>query len=163
MGKLLLVAPLLLSLTACATTSLSSKPEFTQAQYTEFADMETLLDFCLKQEFIDSVAYAQGNSVINRALESPKYTLDRMKYNRILSDMNESNKEAIANLTASEMRDMKFVCQQTEGYAKTTYAEIQRENEIKMQSPSPVYTPYRNRSSTTYCNQFGSQVICNSY
>lgn len=162
--KKIILAALFLSLTACAATSGGlNRTEMSLSEYEDYALSQSYLEVCLKQGYINGSGYAQGNSVIDRTLEKEasrrivNYTTINDYFVKTSTSMNQWTQ----SLNESGRRDLKFQCQKLEGSLTNAYNENQRAKEIIMSRP--VYTAPQSNSSTTYCNKFGTQVICNTY
>lgn len=145
-------------LTGCATIPGSSQSELTQDEYLNYAGAFGLLDACLYQGFMDSETHAKAMSVFNEGFVVKNKIVDRNKMNVLTSNARSGiEREA-------PPQELRFECQRISGKVQVDYREIQeqkRNNQINNQRQ--VYTPAYNKSSTTSCNQFGSQVICNTF
>ena len=147
-------------LTGCATIPGSSQSELTQDEYVNYAAAFGMLDTCLYQGLMDGETHAKAMSVFNEAFVVKNRIVDKSKMS-VLTSNARSNYERAA---AAYPQELRFQCQKMSGKIQVDYREIQeqkRNNQINNQRP--VYTPTYNKSSTTSCNQFGSQVICNTY
>ena len=162
--KNIVITVLLLSLTACASTSGGlNRTEMSLSEYEDYALSQSYLEVCLKQGYIDGRGYAQGNSIIDQTLENEasRRIVNYTTINDFFVKTSKSMNQWIQGLNEEGRRDLKFQCQKLEGILTNSYNENQRSKEIIMSRP--VYTVPQNKSSTTYCNKFGTQVICNTY
>lgn len=159
MKNILLLTALVSSfLVGCATIPGASQSELTQDDYVNYGEAFGLLDACLYQSFMDGETHAKAMSVFNEGFVITNKIVDRNKINVL-----KSNARSRIEREAPP-QELRFECQRISGMVQVDYREIQeqkRNNQINNQRS--VYTPTYNKSSTTSCNQFGSQVICNTF
>lgn len=176
MKKTLFIIPFLLALTGCATTQATPKSEISLAEYKDRAERNGMYGICLRLELMDSNTYGKAISIGEMAIAKAGQTVDKRK----LFDMTKEFEGELVSLYNEEMRgldaqsaaiedkkikdSMRYDCQALSGMINTGYAEIQemQRNKIIQQRQTPTYQPRQSNNSTTSCNQFGSQVICNT-
>lgn len=178
MRKIFLTTPVLLAIIGCATTPPAPKIEMSLAEYQQRAKEYSMLDTCLKRDYIDSQTHGKAMSIYNSSLDMSGKLVDKRKLSGMINETNtyvdglqsKMNREMSPENLEKDRNKVKFICQKLAGEIQVGYSEIQdlnrqiqRQNEIKQQQQNQIYVPAYNKSSTTSCNQFGSQVICNTY
>lgn len=178
MRRLLLISPVLLAIVGCATTPPAPIVEMSLAEYQQYASAYALLDICLKRDHIDSQTYGKGMSMYNASLDMSKKLIDRKKLDGFVQETNrymdelqsKMEREMPPEALATDRNEVKFICQKLAGEIQIGYSEIQelnrqlqRQKEIRQQQQNQTSIPQYNKSSTTFCNKFGSQVICNTF
>lgn len=176
MKKTLLLIPFMLSLIGCATTQATPKSEISLAEYKDRAERNGMYGICLRLELMDSNTYGKAISIGEMAIAKTGQTVDKGKLfdmtkefeGEFVSLYNESMRGLDAQSAAIEdkkLKDsMRYDCQALGGRINTAYSEIQetQRNKSMQQRQTPTYQPRQSNNSTTSCNQFGSQVICNT-
>lgn len=178
MKKFFGLTPFLLLLIGCATTPAAPKVELSLEEYNQYAFKYSRLDGCLRDGYMDNVTHAKGRSIYNRSLAGTGKIVNYVRLDRAVSDIDnyvvglqqKMDREMKAEDLEKDRKLVKFTCQKLSGELQVGYSEIQdldrqiqRQKEINQQRQNQIYTPTYNKSSTTSCHQFGSQVICNSY
>lgn len=177
MRKILLFTPLLLAITACATTQISPKPEMSLDEYRDRAQRNAIYGMCLRRGFMDSDTYGKAISIGEMAMSVSNQKVDSLKLINMTRETErklEKEAEQAIRYQGPQMVDsnrkefahsFKYECQALSGMINTNYNELQElKRSANMKQPqTQTYTPIQNKISTTYCNTFGSQVICNSY
>lgn len=189
MRSFLFLTPFFLSLIGCATTPApppAPQPQLSSEGYKSFASKYSNLDDCLKKGYMDSVTHAKGVALSNRMLVSTGLAVNwdtmRKEVAGLDSYYEELQKKMDREMTAADLEKdrqlVKFTCQKISGEYQVAYNQMQesdrqqqRQNEINQQQQfqmnqqrqNQIYAPAYNKSTTTSCHQFGSQVICNSF
>lgn len=169
MKKNLLLAPFLLVLMGCATTSTSSNGEISLAEYQDRADRNAIYGVCLRLELMDSNTYGRAIAIGDMAVAASGRQLDKGKlidmtrkiegeFVQIWNEEMSALEPRLAEIKKKEYQDqMRYQCQSLSGMVNTGYEDIQetnRNNSMRQQQSS---------SPTTICNKIGSQVICNTF
>lgn len=165
MKSLFKVVPLFLFFSGCATTSNIQKPVMDQAEYESRALRYAHLGTCLRLGYMDSSTHGKAMSISQRGGNMRFSNIDNQKLDEMTREAGQAILENVQLMSNEERNDFKHDCQVISGMVETNYNEIQeKERNNSLQKPNIIYSqPAQNKSSTTYCNKFGSQVICNSY
>lgn len=192
MRVFLFLTPFLLAFTGCATTPAppapptAPKPEISTEEYRQYAFEYSRLNLCLQRGHMDGVDHAKGAALFNRMLANTGNRVDWNRMRRETTVLDNSTEELQQKMdrvmTAKDLEKdrqlVKVTCQRLSGENQLAYSQMldsdrqqQRQNEINQQQQyqmnqqrqNQIYAPAYNKSTTTSCHQFGSQVICNSF
>lgn len=165
MKKLFNLVPLFLIVSGCATVSNVSKPEMHQQEYTERAMRYAHFGTCLRLGYMDSSTYGKAMSVGQAGANAVYSNINTQKLDGMTREAEKSILEYVQLMSNEKRNDFKYECQVLSGMIETGYDELkEQQRNNSLQRPNVIYSqPAQSKSSTTYCNKFGSQVICNSY
>ena len=156
--KLSLCVPLFF-LAGCA----QQKQQMPDANYEMFAKVEVASDACLKSNFITAQEAGQAHSNISLFLSSWAY--DYVRYSNILAQGHEELKKIKitqegCNLLRAKIYQYNIEVQR---YQKQMEMAAQQKALADQQALQSIQNMQNTLPKTTYCNQIGTQTICNSY
>ena len=155
---LLLCVPLSL-LAGCA----QQKQQMPDANYEKFAKVEVASDACLNSNFITAQEGGQAHSNISLFLSS--WTYDYVRYSNLLAQGHQDVKKIKITQEGCNLLRAKIYQDTIEAqrYEKQMEIAVQQKAVADQQALQSIQNMQSTSPKTTYCNQIGTQTICNSY
>lgn len=146
MNKIVCVVLAGLILAGCAT----QRPQMSEDQYQSFARTWATIGFCNNKGWIDSDTAARGQTYVNSAVGT--YTFDRDRMGNALAQVGKA-----APPSQEDCRMLSMNIHQRKQQIENQNAQ----NATQQQEAQKIINS--TKSTQTYCNKIGTQVLCNSY
>lgn len=159
MKKRLLLCASLIFLVGCA----SKRQIMPEANYKRFAATEVAVDTCLKANYISYQEAGQAHSNVSIFLSSWAY--DPVRYSNLLAQASQMASKLTVTQSNCNIIRAKIYQDTLEAQRYQHQLEIasQQRAIADQQALQSIQNMQNNLPKTTYCNQYGTQTICNSY
>lgn len=131
-------------LSGCAT-----KPNLTEVQYDQYAKVWVGLQKCVANGYMTPATGARGQSFVAANLSG-------YNYNSNVIDSKGAQMYSSVNPTQGDCNTLAMAIERRRGDIEESNRQADAENQAWQ-------TYEQTRPKTTYCNQIGSQTVCNSY
>ena len=146
MKKTVIAALTGLVLAGCAT----QKPQMPDEKYQAFARGWSAIGYCNNKGWIDADTAARGRTYVGSAVDT--YTFDRARMGVTIAEVGKS-----APPSQESCRELAMTIQ-----ARKQQIDNQNAN-MAIQQQSVQNMINATKSTNTYCNKIGTQVLCNSF